>query len=221
MRIVIHGLFWCSILLLAACHQRHDASTDLALRQDLALYTPVLPTVMGEANAPVTVVDFFDYACSHCRDLQQSFGQVERAFPGKLHFVYREMPLINANARFVAQSALAASRQGKYSAYHRALMQLQLPLDEAQLQSLARRLGLDPSSFAHDQRSNAVLQQLQRNASFYRRLGVEGIPVFIVARTHYVKGHLLKVCQAQQHFGYASGQALRPIVAAMLKQPCA
>ena len=56
--------------------------------------TEVLEMVLGDENAPVTVVEYASYTCPHCRNFhEQVFGELKANYidTGKIKFVYREV----------------------------------------------------------------------------------------------------------------------------------
>lgn len=89
--------------------QRVEASTD-----DDAF--------IGDANAPITVIEFSDYQCPFCqRFFQQTLPQIKENYinTGKVKLVYRDLPLsIHQHAQKAAEAAQCAGEQGKYFEYH-------------------------------------------------------------------------------------------------------
>ena len=67
----------------------------------------------GAADADVTLVQFFDYACTYCR---ASRPDVDRllAEDKKLKVVYRELPILGTQSLDAALASLAVAEQGNY-----------------------------------------------------------------------------------------------------------
>src|SRR4029453_616886 len=110
--------------------------------------------VRGPATAPVTLVEYGDFACPYCAaahglvlDLQQRFGDdlrfVFRANPRSHLFPHAELP---AAAR-AAEGGEAAGAQGQYWEMHDLLFQNQATLSEAEIRAHAHALGLDEGRF--------------------------------------------------------------------------
>ena len=78
--------------------------------------------VLGNANAPVTIIEFSDYQCPFCFSFwKQTLPQIKKDYidTGKVKFVYRDFPLnIHAMAEPSARAANCAGEQGKYWEYH-------------------------------------------------------------------------------------------------------
>src|SRR3989304_5159414 len=52
--------------------------------------------VLGDPNAPLTMIEFSDYECPFCKSFfEQTFPQIKSAYidPGKVPFVYGDLPL--------------------------------------------------------------------------------------------------------------------------------
>ncbi len=85
--------------------------------------------VLGQANAPITVIEFTDYQCPFCsRHFLQTFGQIKKEYvdTGKVKYVSRDYPLgFHPHAQKASESANCAGDQGKYWEMHDALFQNQ------------------------------------------------------------------------------------------------
>ena len=83
----------------------------------IALETPFGTSWKGAASPKVTLVEFYDYACGYCR---KSIPDIERLLHEEkdLRVVFRELPILGPNSVAAARGALAASKAGKFTAYH-------------------------------------------------------------------------------------------------------
>lgn len=70
----------------------------------------------GPANAPVTMVEFFDPECESCRAMYPIVKQVMAEFDGRVRLVIRYMPL-HQNSVYAATLLEAARAQNKYWEY--------------------------------------------------------------------------------------------------------
>src|SRR5436190_204493 len=69
----------------------------------------------GPKNAKVTVVEFGDFQCPACGTAYPVVTQIEKAYEGKVLFVFRNYPLpVHANSKVAAEAAEAAGAQGKF-----------------------------------------------------------------------------------------------------------
>jgi protein-disulfide isomerase len=122
--------------------ESYYASFEASKRQSLK--TSDCP-VLGDAKAPVVVVEFSDYQCPHCavaaKPLRDLVTQAEK---GKARLCSKYFPLNgHPRARVAAACAEYARRHGKFWQMHELLFANQDQLDDENLKSLARQVGLD------------------------------------------------------------------------------
>lgn len=85
--------------------------------------------VMGNKDAPVTMVSCEDYQCPFCqRAYQQTFPQIKQKYidTGKVKYVFRDFPLaFHPQAELASEAAECAGDQGKYFEMHDKLFETQ------------------------------------------------------------------------------------------------
>ncbi len=80
--------------------------------------------ILGDANAPVTIIEYGDYQCPFCG---RFFSEVEPLIrsqyiqTGKAKMVFRNYPFLGPESDAAAEAAECAKDQGQYWAYHDAL----------------------------------------------------------------------------------------------------
>ena len=145
-----------------------------------------LEQARGNADAPVTVVEFTDYQCPYCRRFQaESWPALERNYvdTGKVRFIVRDLPLkIHSSARPAAEAAHCAGEQGQFWPMHSALLARDMSLDPAAILARAGSLGLDMPRFRDCLTSNKYETAIVRNIAQAEVLGVRGTPTFIIGR---------------------------------------
>jgi protein-disulfide isomerase len=156
-----------------------DALRDKQYAETLApirasLETPFHSSWKGAAKPDVTLTYFFDYACGYCR---QSNPDIERliAEDKGLRVVYRELPILGPESVEAARVSLAASKAGKFAAYHDALYAAGRPAPET-IAVAARAAGV-PAQPVEDPAQEA---ELRANMSLAGQLGATGTPLFII-----------------------------------------
>jgi protein-disulfide isomerase len=102
----------------------------------------------GDANAPVTIVEFTDFQCPACAAMHPVLEEVLKSYGNKVRFVVRDFPLNqHEHARKAAEAANAANAQGKFFEYIAILFKNQKALDVPSLKKYASELGLDRARF--------------------------------------------------------------------------
>src|SRR5712691_2219883 len=100
-------------------HEQTEAEAILKSRAEDVFRDADSP-VAGNQQGDVSLVEFFDYNCPYCRQMAPVMLDAESADP-RLRIVYKEFPILGPNSTFAAKAALAAHKQGKYVAVHKAL----------------------------------------------------------------------------------------------------
>ncbi len=103
----------------------------------------------GPAAAPVTIVEWSDYACGYCNRVQDTLDRLARVYPGQLRWVHRTLPLDDDNT-IAAEAALAAAAQGKFAPMHARLFGVRGRVDRPAVELIAREVGLDMIRFRGD-----------------------------------------------------------------------
>jgi protein-disulfide isomerase len=136
--------------------------------------------VRGGPDARVLMVEYADYECPYCQQIQPTLDKLEAEFKGQLAFAYKDMPLpMHPNAPKAAEATRCAQAQGKYWEYHDLLVktkQLEMPA----LKDAARTLKLDATVFDKCLDSGEKLEAVQAQASEAQSLGVQGTPSFLI-----------------------------------------
>ena len=154
--------------------------------------------VLGNPEGDVLIVEFFDYRCGYCRRVANTLRRnVEK--DGNIRLVMKEFPILGPPSVLAARAALAAAKQGKYKAFHFALMGQRGDMSLPYLLQVARDLDLDAERLEQDMQAPDIDQALRRNLDLARELGINGTPAFVIGDT--------------LHPGALSGEQLRKLVA--------
>jgi uncharacterized OsmC-like protein/predicted DsbA family dithiol-disulfide isomerase len=105
----------------------------------------------GPSDAPVTLVEYGDFACPHCRAAYPQLTELLARTP-QARFVYRANPRSHLfpQAEPAAEAAEIAAAQGKFWEMHDRLFEADGDLSRARLVEMARAIGLDVDAFTRD-----------------------------------------------------------------------
>lgn len=146
------------------------------------LYNDQNSPVGGNAKGNVTIVEFFDYQCPHCKDMTPVLDKLVQQ-DGQIKLVYKEFPIFGADSQFAAAVALASAKQGKYEVLHEALMQTADPLTQDVVLKVASQSGLDMAELQKDVASPAIKNELDTTMQLAKKLQLMGTPSFVIANT--------------------------------------
>jgi len=146
----------------------------------------------GNADAPVTIVEFSDFQCPFCsRFFDQTLPAIEENYidTGKVKLVYKDLPLDNLhpNARPVHIAAECADEQGKFWGYHDILFENQAQWNKlssvdlsSQLNEYATTLGLNSASFDSCLLSQDIADEVNADYLQASSYGATGTPTFFI-----------------------------------------
>ena len=146
---------------------------------------PATP-VGGNPQGDVTIVEFFDYRCPYCKQVHPAIQKLLDQ-DRKLRFVYKEFPVLGEQSDIAAHAALAARLQGKYEAFHDAMMTAKGQITEELVYRLAGSIGLDVDRLKRDMADPEIDRALSANRSLAKALELRGTPGFIIG-DHIIPG---------------------------------
>ena len=135
--------------------------------------------VGGNPHGDVSLVEFFDYRCPYCKQVEPSLEALLTQDP-HLRFVYKEFPVLGPVSKTAARAALAARKQGKYAALHRALMALKGQIDDSVIFQTASGAGLDVAQLKRDMAAPEIDSDLKANFDLAEALDIRGTPGFVI-----------------------------------------
>lgn len=140
---------------------------------------------IGPADAPVTVVEFFDYRCGYCKRSMPFVQGLPEQYDNKVRVVFKEYPIFGGISETAALAALAAGKQGKYYEMHVALMELKSndELTEKKIDELGEEIGIDVRKMRADMKSVSLRKQLDDMQKLGHALNLTGTPGFYIGDT--------------------------------------
>jgi protein-disulfide isomerase len=157
---------------------RNDARQALATHRRQIFDDPATP-VGGNPDGSATIVEFFDYNCPYCKAVEPSLERLLARDHG-LRFLYKEFPVLGPESVVAARAALAARRQGRYEAFHEAMMAVKGPFDDERIYQVASSVGLDLARLKRDMAAPQIAAELKANLALADALDVHGTPTFII-----------------------------------------
>jgi protein-disulfide isomerase len=134
---------------------------------------------LGSVHGDVTIVEFFDYTCPFCKAAEPRIEALLKADKG-VRLVVKEYPILSPQSPIASRAALAAARQGRYTAYHQAMLLHRGELDESAIFSIAHDVGLDVVRLRRDMNDPVFAREIDDNMKLAKAIGVHGTPTFIV-----------------------------------------
>jgi protein-disulfide isomerase len=149
----------------------------------------------GNPKAPVMIVEFSDYQCPYCHQVEATLNEVLAQYGDKVSLAYRDFPLtaIHSQAEIAAEASRCALEQGRFWEYHDQLFAAS-KLDKDTLVEYARNLKLDDKQFGSCLTSEKYKAEIEKDSEEGKKVGVQGTPGF------FINGVTLSGAQPQDAF---------------------
>lgn len=151
--------------------QRQARAAVLQNRQ--ALERPYRGAWAGAENGDVVMVQFFDYACPYCHQVNADVERLLRE-DNRLKVVWREYPVLGPNSEAAAVASLNAAEQGRWRQFHARMFAVGRPTPAALQQAV------QDSGITNGPVTEAMRAEVTRNGEMARAVGATGTPTFVI-----------------------------------------
>ena len=144
--------------------------------------------IMGDPDAPITILEWGDYQCTFCYKFHQDTLDIineEFIKTGKVKVIFKDFPLNGSDSKLAAESSYCAHDQGKYWEYHDQLYENWAGertgwITREALSEFAKSINLDTAEFnkclnesKHENKINSIYE-------FGKQIGIDATPSFLV-----------------------------------------
>ncbi|GEQ96561.1 hypothetical protein JCM17844_01980 [Iodidimonas gelatinilytica] len=141
--------------------------------------------VVGDENAPVTVVEYYDYRCSFCRRAHPDMVRLLDEHGDTIRYVFKQFPVLDREgpdgvSHFAARAAIAMSRQGDFLEFHDKLMTHEGRLHKGAVLDIAREFDVDMAQFRKDMDDPAIMDYFNSTIQLARMIGITGTPTYVI-----------------------------------------
>lgn len=145
--------------------------------------------VLGDALAPVTIVEFGDYQCHFCKKWHhETLPLIKNEYidSGRVNLVFVDYAFLGNDSPKAAHASYCADDQGMYWSYHDELYNSQHDridggwASDGNLHAFARDIGLDMDEFVECMSSSKYRDRVASNTQIGTDMGVEATPTFFI-----------------------------------------
>lgn len=153
--------------------------------------------LIGQKDAPFTIVEFTDFQCPFCNQFfEQTFGLVRKNYidPGKVRLYSMDFPLkMHRNALRAAEAGRCAGDQGQFWAMHDRMQGNPARLEMTDLLAYAEELGINVPAFRQCIESDRYKDAIEQEEQDASAKGIRGTPAFVIGKSTPtgVQGELL------------------------------
>ncbi len=143
--------------------------------------------VLGNPNAPITVIEFADFACPHCQEYHPTITQFLQNYvvTGKAKFEYRIFPTAGGQTSYYTGQLLYCAEQQKPGSYWKGYnLMFDYAFSGRYTQDVGRLLandeGLDYTALLSCVNDTSQTFQVQTDINMAQQSGVSGTPAVMV-----------------------------------------
>lgn len=147
--------------------------------------------IMGDPNAPVSIIEYGDYQCPFCvKFFKEAEAQIREAYikTGKAKLVFRNFQFLGPESILAAQAAECAKDQKKFWEFHDGVYRMEEEdgqehngnINVQSLTSLASEKGLDVPAFSKCLSANTYEEQVKKDTTAAQAAGVRSTPTIFV-----------------------------------------
>lgn len=138
----------------------------------------------GPADAKVTIVEAFEFACPFCERARPTLRQIRERYGKDVRIVYKHFLVHTDVAEVPARAVCAAHAQGKFSPMKEAVWDQGFldgrKLSADDMRRIARKVGLNMRRFERDMNGDECGQRVRGDHAMLAGLGVQGTPTFFI-----------------------------------------
>lgn len=132
----------------------------------------------GPKDAKVAVVEFFDFACGHCKALAPVMGQLIKNNPD-VKFVFNPLFFMSEHSPYAAKAAIAAFEKGKFVEVYEGIMTLP-EMNEETINQILRDEELDVDEIKKLSEEKKIRRGVQDIDALSQVLGINGVPMLLI-----------------------------------------
>ena len=145
--------------------------------------------MLGNPNAPVTILDFSDFQCPNCgRHVKNTEPILNETYiqTGKASLVYKYFPVVGFDSMNPALAGQCSHEQGKFWQFHQMLCANQKPIDSGwvskdNLKNFASQIpGLDLQKFSECLDSERYKNHINKDLEMAKKFQLRATPSFII-----------------------------------------
>ena len=144
--------------------------------------------IMGDPNAPITILEWGDYQCTFCFKFHQNTLSIineEFVKTGKVKIIFKDFPLNGPDSKLAAEASYCAHDQDKYWEYHDQLYKNWAGertgwITREALSKFAESINLDIVKFNKCLNENKYENKINSMYEFGNEIGIDATPSFLV-----------------------------------------
>ena len=155
--------------------------TDAIKANQAAIFSSPHQAVLGDPDARIALVEFFDYNCGYCKKaLSDTRAILDKEKDVKI--VLKEFPILSQGSVEAAKVAAAVNilDPKAYEAFHFELMGIRGQADGDRALAAAVKAGLDAAKVKETAETPEVAETITHSYDLAHKLGINGTPAYVI-----------------------------------------
>jgi predicted DsbA family dithiol-disulfide isomerase len=137
--------------------------------------------VMGPETARVEIVEYGDFQCPICKQVEPVIKRLLSRYKDQVRFVWKDYPLpTHPDAQPAAEAARCVTEPARFWSYHDKLFDNQKALSKSKLKEYAKQVGVDVAAFNACLDKGTYRERVKASIAEGGRYGVGGTPTFFI-----------------------------------------
>lgn len=155
-------------------------ATDYLLQNKSAIEEDGTPPILGNKDGDITIVVFYDYNCSYCKQANEFTNEIIQKDPG-VKIILRPIPILGGTSMYASKVALAVHKisEEKFWDIHNQIIKMK-PITEEAVKELLIKSNIDYAVVENELNSFSVKQLIAKNFDIAKGLGIKGAPSYVV-----------------------------------------
>lgn len=139
---------------------------------------------LGPQDASITIVEFYDFNCPHCRAFYPTLRRLSVEYKDTVHFILKDMPVITDDSEILAQAAECAHDQDRFWEFHdKAFARANENLSADDIPDIIKGISINQDQFYTCIESGRYEKEVAADLDAGLAAGVTGTP------TLFINGH--------------------------------
>ena len=167
---------------------QYNKSLDIIKKNKEDIFNKNISPVIGNKNGAITIMEFYDYQCGHCKRAATNIKQLLKENKD-LKVVLKDLPIFKGNSLLAAKATLAAYKidPKNYFKFHAALMNINGPLNNENIMKIAKELKYNIKELEGIMHSSDLREEINQNFALAKSIQLTGTPAYIIANKNLSK----------------------------------
>ena len=137
--------------------------------------------VMGNTTSDITVVEFLNYGCAGCKEINPVIKELIEIRPDIRYVVRPVVAVEDEVITRITNIVFAAGLQGKFLEMHDAILEYpEAEVPDSFIEETANLFGLNYTQLLEDAKSEKVQKITDHNYSTFEHAGIYTVPSFVI-----------------------------------------